>query len=91
MDQLTHPHHHDTTSTRVRRRVAPALTALAAVGAAALIAAPAGSAAGARTAATPTVSVRSTKLGRILVDSKGITLYLWVKDKHRTSVCTGAC
>jgi predicted lipoprotein with Yx(FWY)xxD motif len=38
-----------------------------------------------------TVDVAKNGLGRILVDSKGITLYDFVKDKGTTSVCYGAC
>jgi len=30
-------------------------------------------------------------LGKILVNSKGITLYLWAKDKGGRSACSGAC
>jgi predicted lipoprotein with Yx(FWY)xxD motif len=41
--------------------------------------------------ATGTVSVRQTKLGRILVDANGRTLYLFEKDKGATSSCNGAC
>ncbi len=37
------------------------------------------------------VAVRTTALGRILVDSKGITLYDFPPDKGTTSVCYGAC
>ncbi len=37
------------------------------------------------------VKLGSTKLGRILVDSRGITLYDFPPDKHGTSVCYGAC
>src|SRR5438046_6603151 len=37
------------------------------------------------------VHIASSPLGRILVDSKGITLYDFVKDKGTTSVCYGAC
>src|SRR5690349_14403113 len=37
------------------------------------------------------VKIASSSLGRILVDSKGITLYDFVKDKGTTSVCYGAC
>jgi predicted lipoprotein with Yx(FWY)xxD motif len=37
-----------------------------------------------------TVGVRSTSLGRILVDGRGHTLYLFEKDK-RGSSCYGAC
>ena len=64
------------------------LVALLAVSAAAATAIGAG---GAHTATTATVSLRSTKLGKILVNSKGITLYLWVKDKGGRSACSGAC
>jgi predicted lipoprotein with Yx(FWY)xxD motif len=38
-----------------------------------------------------TVSVAKTSLGRILVDSKGITLYDFPIDKGTSSVCYGAC
>jgi predicted lipoprotein with Yx(FWY)xxD motif len=41
--------------------------------------------------ATGTVSTRETKLGRILVDANGRTLYLFEKDKGATSSCNGAC
>ncbi len=39
----------------------------------------------------PLVSTASTSLGKILVDSRGHTLYLFEKDKHGKSSCTGAC
>jgi predicted lipoprotein with Yx(FWY)xxD motif len=41
--------------------------------------------------AAPTVSLRKTKLGKILVDSKGRTLYLFEKDKTSKSKCSGEC
>jgi predicted lipoprotein with Yx(FWY)xxD motif len=37
------------------------------------------------------VGVRNTSLGRIVVDSKGRTLYLFEKDKNRRSACNGQC
>jgi predicted lipoprotein with Yx(FWY)xxD motif len=37
------------------------------------------------------VAIAKSPLGRILVDSKGITLYDFVKDKGTTSACYGAC
>ena len=37
------------------------------------------------------VKIAQTPLGRILVDSKGITLYDFPPDKGTTSVCYGAC
>jgi predicted lipoprotein with Yx(FWY)xxD motif len=38
-----------------------------------------------------TVGVASTGLGKILVNSKGRTLYLFQKDSGTTSSCFGAC
>jgi predicted lipoprotein with Yx(FWY)xxD motif len=38
-----------------------------------------------------TVAVAGSKLGRILVDGRGRTLYLFAKDKHGKSTCTGRC
>ena len=38
-----------------------------------------------------TVSLRTTKLGAILVNSKGHTLYLFAKDKSGKSACTATC
>jgi len=40
---------------------------------------------------TTTVDVGKSPLGRILVDSKGITLYDFPSDKGTTSVCYSAC
>jgi predicted lipoprotein with Yx(FWY)xxD motif len=39
----------------------------------------------------PTVKVSTTKLGRILTDGQGRTLYLFEKDKGTASTCYGAC
>jgi predicted lipoprotein with Yx(FWY)xxD motif len=41
--------------------------------------------------AAATVSVRKTKLGKILVNGRGVTLYLFEKDKRNKSECNGAC
>jgi predicted lipoprotein with Yx(FWY)xxD motif len=38
-----------------------------------------------------TVDVARTKLGSVLVDSQGRTLYLWQADTSSKSTCTGAC
>jgi predicted lipoprotein with Yx(FWY)xxD motif len=38
-----------------------------------------------------TVMTRQTSLGRILVDGKGRTLYLFEADKPNMSTCSGAC
>jgi predicted lipoprotein with Yx(FWY)xxD motif len=37
------------------------------------------------------VSAAQTNLGKVLVDSKGFTLYLFKKDKGSTSSCYGPC
>ncbi len=41
----------------------------------------------------PSVAVRvaNTQLGKILVDSKGRTLYLFTKDSTKKSACSGMC
>src|SRR4029453_9391218 len=38
-----------------------------------------------------TVTAASTKLGMILVDGSGRTLYLFEKDQPNQSACSGAC
>ena len=48
----------------------------------------AASGAGARAA---TVATAPSGLGRILVDSRGHTLYLFEKDQHGSSACAGLC
>ena len=66
---------------------------LAAFAAAAAVAATAtglASASGAKTGGAR-VALAASPLGRILVDSKGITLYDFVKDHGSTSACYGAC
>jgi predicted lipoprotein with Yx(FWY)xxD motif len=64
----------------------------------AVVAAGCGSSGGSSTAtaktgggSSATVSVASTGLGKILVDSKGRTLYLWQKDSGTKSACSGGC
>jgi predicted lipoprotein with Yx(FWY)xxD motif len=37
------------------------------------------------------VALGKTGLGKVLVDSRGRTLYLFEKDKHGRSACYGAC
>jgi predicted lipoprotein with Yx(FWY)xxD motif len=39
----------------------------------------------------PTVSTASTSLGRIVVNSRGRTLYMFSKDKNDKSACAGMC
>jgi predicted lipoprotein with Yx(FWY)xxD motif len=68
-------------------KIVIALGASALVAAIATALAPAGGTQNGRA----TVAVAKTRLGRVLVDSKGITLYDFVEDKGTTSVCYGAC
>jgi predicted lipoprotein with Yx(FWY)xxD motif len=51
----------------------------------------AGGAASGATRSSGTVSLRTTKLGRVLVNSHGRTLYLFMKDKSAHSTCSGQC
>jgi predicted lipoprotein with Yx(FWY)xxD motif len=38
-----------------------------------------------------TVNLRSTKLGKVIVNGKSVTMYLFEKDKNGKSACSGAC
>src|SRR5438128_1391031 len=51
----------------------------------------AGSVARSATGTNATVSLRKTKLGLILVNSRGHTLYLFAKDRNGKSACSGSC
>jgi predicted lipoprotein with Yx(FWY)xxD motif len=82
-----------------QRRFLPFI-GLAAVPVAALAVAGCGGGGGGATAASPpktssghaaTVGVANTGLGKILVDSKGRTVYLFKKDAGPKSACFGAC
>ena len=66
------------------------LTALAAAATVAAFTATLAGATGA-TSRGATLKIARTPLGRILVDSRGITLYDFPKDKGTTSSCYGAC
>jgi predicted lipoprotein with Yx(FWY)xxD motif len=50
-----------------------------------------GAAPAATSAGGASVQLASSKLGKILVDNKGDTLYLWQADKGTASTCNGAC
>jgi predicted lipoprotein with Yx(FWY)xxD motif len=63
------------------------LAVLAALAVLGTVAVATGSAASGRA----TVDVRKTKLGTILVDQQGRSLYLFLKDKNHKSACAGAC
>jgi predicted lipoprotein with Yx(FWY)xxD motif len=51
----------------------------------------AGSVARSATGTAGTVSLRSTQLGMILVDSRGHTLYMFAKERNGKSSCSGSC
>ena len=51
----------------------------------------AGAIAGTGPQAGATLSLRETTLGKILVNSKGRTLYLFMKDRNGRSSCNGQC
>jgi predicted lipoprotein with Yx(FWY)xxD motif len=78
---------------RVGRRTIPRmvilLTLTAALGVIGFLAA--GSIARSATRTSATVSLRKTKLGLILVNSRGHTLYLFGKDRNGKSACSGSC
>src|SRR5215831_1708589 len=51
----------------------------------------AASASSSSAAATTKVAVANSNLGRVLVDARGRTLYLFAKDRNGKSACSGAC
>jgi predicted lipoprotein with Yx(FWY)xxD motif len=70
-----------------------AVALLAALGFVVAAAAPSRGVAGAKHS-TSSVAVKTRKikkLGVVLVNSKGRTLYVFMPDKHRRVTCTGAC
>ena len=46
---------------------------------------------GAGSQASATLTLRQTSLGHILVNAKGRTLYLFMKDMNGRSACSGSC
>jgi predicted lipoprotein with Yx(FWY)xxD motif len=39
----------------------------------------------------PTLTVKSSSLGRVLFDGRGFVLYAFTRDKNGRSACYGAC
>ena len=70
-------------------RVVVVLTMTAVLGVIGFLAA--GSVARSATETNATLSLRKTKLGPILVNSKSHTLYLFAKDRNGRSACGGSC
>lgn len=67
------------------------MSRLLAVAVAAVVAAGTYAIAASGSGTSPTVKLRSTSLGKIVVDAKGRTLYLFEKDRNGKSACSGAC
>jgi predicted lipoprotein with Yx(FWY)xxD motif len=71
-----------------------ALIAVVVLAAAALVAAIVGDTSSAASQKAPKgtlVSIHKTALGKVLVDARGHTLYLFEKDKNGMSSCNGVC
>ncbi len=79
----------DVVSGGTMTRVVVVLTLTAVLGVIGFLAA--GSIARSATQANATVSLHKTKLGLILVNSRGHTLYLFAKDRNGKSACSGSC
>ncbi len=71
----------------MKRLIAIVAVAIVAVGGYAIAA----SGSSSSSSSNPTVKLRSTSLGKIVVDAKGHTLYLFEKDRNGKSACSGAC
>jgi predicted lipoprotein with Yx(FWY)xxD motif len=68
------------------------LTFVTAIGAAVLVAAAhAGTTSPRHAQKSALVALRKTTLGRVLVDARGRTLYLFEKDRNGVSACDAAC
>jgi predicted lipoprotein with Yx(FWY)xxD motif len=70
-------------------RMAVVVTLTAALGVVGFLAA--GAVARSATQTNATISLRKTKLGPVLVSSRGHTLYLFAKDRNGRSACSGSC
>jgi predicted lipoprotein with Yx(FWY)xxD motif len=70
-------------------RIASPMRAIVLAGCVALLAA--GTASGTSSAVRATVTLKSTSLGKVLVNQNGRTLYLFEKDRPGKSMCTGSC
>jgi predicted lipoprotein with Yx(FWY)xxD motif len=74
---------------RAATHMAVVLTVTAMLGVIGFLAA--GTVARSATRTTATVSLRKTKLGLILVNSRGHTFYMFAKDTNGKSACSGSC
>jgi predicted lipoprotein with Yx(FWY)xxD motif len=92
MNNMRHRTHDGAAGSRLGRktRVAGTLVLAVVLGVTGLLAASA-LAGGAGSQANATLSLRQTKLGQILVNARGRTLYLFMKDVKGKSSCNGNC
>ena len=93
MDEMRHrTHARATAAARLGRttRMAGMVVLTAVLGVTGFLAASA-FAGGAGSQTNATLSLRQTNLGQILVNSKGRTLYLFMKDMNGRSACNGSC
>ncbi|HYZ28816.1 MAG TPA: hypothetical protein VE570_07155 [Thermoleophilaceae bacterium] len=67
------------------------LAAVAAIVVGAIAALPASAHHARASATTAKLGIRNGKLGRFIVNGRGLTLYLFEKDKNGKSACYGAC
>jgi predicted lipoprotein with Yx(FWY)xxD motif len=90
---LRHPHNNQDKELRMKRKVTLFIAA-AALAAAALVAAVLGdtsSASSQQPSRGARVALGKTTLGKVLVDARGRTLYLFARDKGGRSACNGVC
>jgi predicted lipoprotein with Yx(FWY)xxD motif len=80
--------HHGQDQRRRTGFVALALTLTAVLGVTGFLAA---SSVAANARARSTVSLGKTKLGMVLLNSRGHTLYMFAKDRNGKSTCSGSC
>ena len=78
---------------RIARRICVSAGSAVAVlsSVAALVVSTPNSAIAAETKPVYTLEIRDSKLGSILTDDKGMTLYMYVPDAPNVSVCEGPC
>jgi predicted lipoprotein with Yx(FWY)xxD motif len=90
---LRHAHNTQTKELEMMRKITLFIAAAALAGSV-LVAAAFGdtsSASSPRASKGALVALGKTALGKVLVDARGRTLYLFEKDKHGRSACYGAC
>lgn len=88
---MRHARRIDSERTRRRGALGPSVLGLLAAGLAVVGIWSAGALAGGTSASKATVSLHKTDLGKVLANSKGRTLYMFLKDRNGKSACSGTC